>query len=200
MSSKENNVAPISACCLTATSTSLPGFAGGGAFPFIPKTEIGDKEIAGFMDGDGCIGIYRVKRRRSASWHYVLALILSQSRYDKAKILRFIQKKYGGSLHRINNPRTPNGGRAQAAWQLRMTGWVALKLIVVIKPWLNVREKQAKLAEEFMAYRFENSGSARRGQSFKTMRLLPEHLEFYEKCRIKMKWYNRRGINNKRPR
>lgn len=34
--------------------------------------EMGDREIAGFLDGDGCIGIYRVKRRGASSWHYVV--------------------------------------------------------------------------------------------------------------------------------
>ena len=42
---------------------------------FVPNGKGGllmDKQLAGFLDGDGCIGIYRCRKKRSRSWHYVL--------------------------------------------------------------------------------------------------------------------------------
>jgi len=153
--------------------------------------EIGDREIAGFLDGDGCIGIYRVKRRRAASWHYVLHVIFAQSREDHAEILKEIQKKYGGCFVKIKiNPDHPFW---HPRFALRMTGWGALKLIQSVKPYLIVRKPQAEIAKRFMDYRLVNTGSARKGMSFRTMRLNPEHLEFYEGLRQEMRYYNRRG-------
>lgn len=153
---------------------------------------IGIREIAGFMDGDGCIGIYRVKRRRAASWHYVLNVIFSQSRIDHAGILDEISERYGGFIAAVKNDNT----RCAPAFQLRMSGTGALKMLQEIRPYLRVRAPQADVAFKFMAYRAEHSGSARRGQSFRTMRLDPKHLEYYEECRQEMRLHNRRGPDN----
>ena len=154
--------------------------------------EIGDREIAGFLDGDGCIGIYRTHKRRSASWHYVLHLVFAQSREDHAEILKDIQIRYGGCLIKVKD--NPDHPFWHPRYALRMTGWGALKLILAVKSHLRVRAPQAEIAEKFMNYRLINTGSARKGMSFRTMRLAPEHLEFYEDCRQEMRHYNRRGI------
>ena len=150
--------------------------------------EIGEAEVAGFMDGDGCIGIYRVKRRRASSWHYFLNVIFSQSREDKAEILKDIQAKYGGVIHRVKER-----PRCAPAFALRMSGDKAINLIRSIRPFLRVKCPQAEIAERFMEYRIANAGSARKGMSFKAMRLLPEHNDFYESLRIEMRECNHRG-------
>jgi len=142
-----------------------------------------DKQLAGFLDGDGCIGIYRSIKRRGASWHYVLNVVFAQSRGDKMKILKDIKREYGGYL--VDIPRKQNCHRA---WALRLTGWGALKLIKNVLPYLRVREKQAQLAVKFMDYRAMNNG-----QQMGSQKLNNTHSEFYEDCRQKMKWYNRRG-------
>lgn len=151
--------------------------------------DMGDPEIAGFMDGDGCIGIYRVKKRRASSWHYVLAVIFAQSREDRAQILRDIQKRYGGCFVSIGE------SSAHPSWSkrysLRLTGWGALKLLRAAYPYLRIKRPQAELAFKFMDYRAAHTGSAKKGMSFRTMRLLPEHSEFYEKCRQEMGQNNR---------
>ena len=43
--------------------------------------------VAGFCDGDGCISITKVMRRRSDNYSYTGSVIFSQSRNDKIKIL-----------------------------------------------------------------------------------------------------------------
>lgn len=150
--------------------------------------EIDDKAIAGFLDGDGCIGIYRTHKRRSSSWYYMLHVIFAQSREDHAEILKEIQIRYGGSLHKIKDH-----PRCATAFALRLSGWGALKLIQSVIPYLIVRKPQAEIAKRFMDYRLVNTGSARPGMSFRTMRLAPEHLEFYEGLRQEMRYYNRKG-------
>lgn len=142
-----------------------------------------EKQLAGFLDGDGCIGIYRCRKRRSRSWHYVLHCVFAQSRGDKMKILKDIMQLYGGCLIRI-----PKKKNCHQSWALRLTGWGAMKLIQDVFPYLRVREKQARLAIEFMKYRKENNGN-----KLGYKKLSNIHSEFYEKCRQKMKWYNRRG-------
>lgn len=141
------------------------------------------ERLAGFLDGDGCIGIYRVKRSRSRSWHYVLHCVFGQSRGDNMKILRDINKTYGGYLYKI-----PKKKYCHQAWALRLAGWGAIKLIKDVLPYMRVREKQARLAMKFMRYRKQNNG-----QRMGRQRLSIIHLDFYENCRQKMKWYNRRG-------
>ena len=153
--------------------------------------EIGDREIAGFLDGDGCIGIYRVKRRRASSWHYILQLIFAQSREDHAEILKDIQTKYGGFIVKI--PKNPEHPYYHPSFALRMSGEGARRLIVAVQPFLRVRAPQAAIAIKFMDYRLANTGSARKGMSFRAMRLAPEHLEYYEALRQEMRYYNRRG-------
>ena len=139
--------------------------------------------VAGFLDGDGCIGIYRVKRRRSSNWHYVLNVIFSQSRGDKMKVLKRIEGLYGGYIVKI--ARQPG---AHQAWALRMTGEKATQLIDDVYGFLYVRKKQATLALKFMEYKNNHSG-----QKLGCLGLPQEYIDFYEECRIKMNWYNRRG-------
>ena len=136
--------------------------------------------IAGFLDGDGCIGIYKVKKRRGASWQYVLNVVFGQSRGDKMKILRDIMGVYGGKIYKIPR-KTPEHN----AWALRMTGLAAYSLLIDVVQFLRVREKQAKLAIEFLEYRRTNNGI------FEGGRLAQEHTDYYESCKQKMHWYNR---------
>jgi len=144
---------------------------------------ISEKQVAGFLDGDGCIGIYRVKRRRSASWHYVLNVVFAQSRIDKMKILTEIQLKYGGYLIKIKKKKG-----CQQAWALRLTGLSAFELIKDVVEFLIVRRKQAELAIKFMEYRIENNG-----QKYGSKKLPEIHSFFYGECKEKMNYFNRRG-------
>lgn len=144
---------------------------------------ITEKQVAGFLDGDGCIGIYRVKRRRSASWHYVLNVVFTQSRIDKMKILTEIQLKYGGYLIKIKKKEG-----CQQAWALRLTGMSAFNLVKDVIKFLYVRKKQAELAIKFMEYRISNNG-----QACGRKKLLETHSIFYLQCKEKMNYFNRRG-------
>lgn len=94
---------------------------------------------AGFLDGEGCIGIYTQHER------YVLNVSASQSVREPLEILLAM---YGGSIHADNRP-GGYGGRGVWAW--RISGQRAADALIDVVDFLVVKRGQAEIALEFFS-------------------------------------------------
>jgi len=137
--------------------------------------------IAGFCDGDGCISIVKVKKRRSSNFSYYGAVIFAQNRNDKIKILRSIQYHFGGVIMGTKRTRL----KTKSA-QLRIGFWQSYNLICECYEYLIVRYKQALTFLELFEEKI-NKPLTRETIEQK------EWLERMEKIKKKNNWYNRKG-------
>lgn len=94
---------------------------------------------AGFIDGEGSIGIYR----HSTSGQYQLRMSASNTVEAPIKLL---QKLFGGS-YRINQERTSEKHRNPYRWYIM--GTQAARALTEILPYLLVKQEQAKLGIRF---------------------------------------------------
>lgn len=62
------------------------------------KTEINDEWFAGFFDGEGCAKL--TKQRKNGKIYGHFSIILSQSGEDGLRLLKKIQRIYGGSIYK----------------------------------------------------------------------------------------------------
>jgi len=148
---------------------------------------------AGFNNGDGHIGISKVKRRRSSRYSYSLHMIFTQSRIDKMQLLKEIQKYYGGFIFPYKKK------RMITCYQLRLSTWDSYRLLKDLEfliskyPNLNApRKKQIKLA-----FRFAELKERKQGLDYNAKESEVILVEM-EKCKQKMHWYNRRGTSESR--
>jgi len=98
--------------------------------------EITKQYIAGFFDGEGCIGVYHRKNR---GFH--LRTQLTQNKTAKSEIiLNYLLNKYGGNLEE----QITNSKKIKYNWQLSSKN--AMKLLEDIKPHLIIKKDQAEIA------------------------------------------------------
>lgn len=131
--------------------------------------------VAGIVDGEGCISIFRSRKQAKSGRYQWLThqLVLTVANLD-INLLNSLREAYGGGLHGVRYP-DPH--------QWSVTGEAAEEVIRLIKPWLIVKAEQAKLALEFQ--------EAGRGRSYGYKRP-PELTEFREDMWIRMKEQNQR--------
>jgi len=99
--------------------------------------------VAGFVDGEGCIGIAKNKAVKGGLEFYYLRLCVTQN--TKLELI-MLQKIYGGSV-------SPHGD----GWQWIISAKKSLKPLKDILPYLRIKRKEAKLALEFQAQKRHGS-------------------------------------------
>lgn len=122
--------------------------------------------LAGIVDGEGTIGIYSRRIGRSMP-----ALFVKVSNTSIA-LINWLQFKVGGSISSPQLSRHPNG---KPVYVWRSGGVLAFKITRSILPLLVVKDRQARLALEFMKRRWESA-------------------EIADSYCAKMKALNKRGI------
>lgn len=97
--------------------------------------------ISGFFDGEGCVGVYKVKGKNS----YALSIAISQTNCDESRaILNQLLTLYGGCI--VQSKQYGN----QKKWmQYKLTGRKALKFLNDIYDYSIIKKKQIKLALDF---------------------------------------------------
>jgi hypothetical protein len=116
--------------------------------------------LAGFLDGDGCVGVYRVRTHLAnnvTSEHFFLQLSFAQK---SPQALRSIQKKFGGfmSFKRSDQRRAVKNG--SGAWTLNFSHQQAFFLLKKIGPYVVIKEKEVKNALKFQSIKAKQ-GQAR---------------------------------------
>lgn len=134
---------------------------------------------AGFLDGEGWIGVGRsfVKDPAHASPCY--RIVVGVVNTNKEIMKRFITK-FGGYMYL--RERLP---QHSPTWDSHITGDTAYNLLKMLMPYFIVKRKQAEVAIEY----YEKTHPAPRGR-----RLTKDELELRESYYQKMKKLNKRGV------
>lgn len=142
--------------------------------------------LAGLIDGEGCIGIYKGK---SGSGHRMHSIRVIVSMTDEAPV-GFLHSLYGGRMR--EQPR-PNGrSHWKDRYEVIFADGKARQLLLDILPHLLVKRRQAEIALEFLEGRDEyhlKKGGVKRGDPV----LAAEEWERRERLRQEIRELNRRG-------
>jgi len=109
--------------------------------------------VAGFIDGEGTIGLYKHKDKRIESG-YSISAVVKISNTDKDILIKF-QKQFGGAIKKVQST-TPNGQKE--VYSLAFYNFKKIqKILQYIKNDLILKRKQAKLMLEFCQSRLKRS-------------------------------------------
>lgn len=96
--------------------------------------------LAGFFDGEGCVGVYLRNQDKSKSHkYYVLVVSLSQVGDSGRDLLRSIQDEYGGSVYK----------NTSGVWYYTLSANKARAFLLDILPFLVIKQTQAALGLSF---------------------------------------------------
>jgi len=97
--------------------------------------------VAGFFDGEGCIGLYRQKGRNGP----VLSVNLYQNHgYESDLLMEQIHLKWGGTLHQARDGK---------GYLYRAHALQAYRFLRDIGPRLRIKKRQAEIAQEWFEKR-----------------------------------------------
>lgn len=136
--------------------------------------------LAGFVDGEGCVGIKKcAKQNVSRGYSYSTFIIVKNTR--KAP-LYLLQEIFGGNVSPDAMRSNPNHS---SCWAWQRNGPITVGILKALLPYLIIKKPQAELAIDFQEHRIRQTG---RGKC-KTNSQYQWEDEFYLKARE----LNRRG-------
>ncbi len=119
--------------------------------------------IAGFVDGEGCISIFRqTVPRVSRTVGYRPSVSISNT--DKS-VLEYIQRLFGGRIYQRAGKHLKSHWKPQYTWNLVATD--SVPFLEAILPFLQVKQEQAKLLIKFQQYRQALPNRGRQGYTSK---------------------------------
>jgi len=111
--------------------------------------------LAGFVDGDGSIGIFKTVTPTSFGFTAILAVYNTNLR-----VLHAIKRTYGGHI----NESSYNPKRQKVCYQLKWTGSSARNLISRLLPHLQLKQQVARVVLKLKARRRGDSPNALKRQ------------------------------------
>lgn len=90
---------------------------------------------AGFLDGEGCVGLSIARGRGNLRLHVDIA-------NTQRAVLSKLQERWGGSVSRLSR----GSERRKKSYYLRVSGHGAVRLLQAVFPYLLVKRRQALLA------------------------------------------------------
>lgn len=103
--------------------------------------------IAGFIDGEGYLGIRRHTHSKSVyGFHYQIVVKVAQIEINQEPLLE-IQKLFGGH---ISKPRMEGNRRPTVTWELSNTKLVS-RFLKEIGHLLRIKKPQAQILQEYIA-------------------------------------------------
>lgn len=106
--------------------------------------------LAGFMDGEGCFGVYSQKKGTGVCRH--ASIILSQSGDSGLKLLEQIQTQFGGKIYQ--HLKIGESGATKDAYKLYWNKEEGIKLLTSLIPHLILKKTSA---QEVLTYLSRNS-------------------------------------------
>jgi hypothetical protein len=128
--------------------------------------------IAGFFDGEGCVGFVRA---RSAIYARVLV-----TNTDRA-VLEKLQQQFGGDIRQLALRRSG----WKTGWYWRLSWSRAVAFLDAIYPWLRVKRAQAQTIFAWDAIRV--------GRGKQSAADRAAYLDAVELLRVRMHWLNKKG-------
>jgi hypothetical protein len=101
------------------------------------------KWIAGFFDGEGCVGVY-FNNQCNGTKYYCLSVQITQSGSIGRVVMDQLKEQYGGSVYE----RKVGPGR-KVNWKWSAVSNDAVAFLKDIVPYLFVKKEQAELAIQF---------------------------------------------------
>lgn len=109
--------------------------------------ELSPAYIAGFFDGEGCVGVYnRNGAKNGPQRYFVLCVSIAQAGDDGRVLLLELKTKYGGS---VSSKKTSGGTKVM--WQWYTSADKAAAFLRDIQPHLRLKSEQVAVALEFQA-------------------------------------------------
>lgn len=143
---------------------------------------ISAKYLAGFIDADGCLMLAKV---RHAGWNPQYAPRVQVCNTNRA-ILEDLRRSFGGIL--THQPRRVLGWKD--ADQLVWTGLRVKPLLLAVRPFLQIKARQARLLLQFIRHR-KRTHQRRIGSGF--ARLPPGVIAYREALFLRMRKLNAKG-------
>lgn len=154
-----------------------------------PCQMVSPQYLAGFVDGEGHLGIERIANTSFRShYHSTEHVVRVHVANTNLEVLQAIQRDYGGSLVAMKAPNRP---RNRQAWKLIWNSRKAEKLLRIVGPHLIVKRPQYLLILEFLATRQKNK---RVGGS--NGRLDPSEIAVRDGFHGRLKQLNHRGVRS----
>ena len=122
--------------------------------------------IAGIVDGEGCIGIWK---REPTSKSYALKLKVKMNDYHSIK---YIQKNFGGNIY-ISSGFLRNGKKYNGFYSIEYASTKAAHILKLILPYLKVKKQQAQVAIKFNKLK----------QKHPTSKVLAQCHQLHKKCK-----------------
>jgi len=145
--------------------------------------KISSKYIAGFFDGEGCIGIYNRKDRYNGTCSRIQ---LTQNKTKESSfILKYLLKKYGGNL----SEQKTLSGNIKYNWQLNPKG--TENFLKEILPYLILKRKQALLILMWI----KNRPKIKRGKNARVIKYSKEEILYTQNVIKLMKKLKRGDID-----
>lgn len=104
---------------------------------------------AGFIDGEGCIGIRHYKSTPTQPKYNQIFIAVANT--DPHPLLIF-KELFGGNI----KEQKTRSEKHRIAWKWQLTSKKAAKVLTLVLPYLNSKQEQAKLAIEFQNRRQTN--------------------------------------------
>ena len=148
--------------------------------------------IAGFIDGEGCLHIYKLKiggNRKTIS--YGTKIVISNT---KLPILEWIQSLFGGFIQKVL--RSNENEKWADSYLLHIQTKDSYKLLSLVYPYLKLKKSQADIFFKFLKLR-ESFSTRTNPNGVGTLPSCNEYLELQEKYYQDNKRLNMRGINDK---
>lgn len=100
---------------------------------------------AGFIDGEGHIGIMKMTGNSNINQMYPSYTLLVQIYNTNLEVLEWFQRKFGGKFYEVMSLQ-PN---RKDQWYWKLTSKSACEFLKLIRPYCIVKREQVKLAIEF---------------------------------------------------
>lgn len=103
--------------------------------------------MAGLIDGEGCIGIYKTcgsGKHRRVYPQYVMSLGMSNTHLG---VIKWICQMFGGTYHIANSG--AKNPKYSVAWSWKITARHAKWVLEQVIPYLRIKRDQAEIAIEF---------------------------------------------------
>ena len=153
--------------------------------PYVPRhssRRISAKYLAGFIDAEGCLRLAKV---RHVGWDPHYAPRVQVCNTNRA-ILEDLRRAFGGIL--THQPRRVLGWKD--ADQLVWTGLSVKPLLLAVRPFLQIKTRQARLLLRFIRHR-KRTHQGRIGSGF--ARLPPGVIAYREALFLRMRKLNAKG-------
>lgn len=142
--------------------------------------------LAGFIDADGCIGLYK-KSPDKENWSTGYQAYLGLTNRDQ-KVLKWAQERIGGAINEKKRYQVHHS----PAYSLQLRGLVSvLEALKQIEPYLITKREQANLVISFSKKVDKLTGEKKEKPKSK---LSIEEIEKREKFFLRMKELNKRGV------